>query len=116
VLDKLLANKPHERYQTAGEAAEALQALVKPKKSTAPPPSKKPAEEEHAHQAPPPAPVAPQPPPPPVIVTVRPEYPRWFAPLANLAEQKPTAALAALIAGAVVPLVVGFVLGWLLKR
>ena len=31
VLDKLLAHKPHERYATAAEAAEALQSLIRPK-------------------------------------------------------------------------------------
>src|SRR5258708_13994341 len=33
VLAKLLATKPQDRYQTAGEAAEALQNLVRPRNS-----------------------------------------------------------------------------------
>ena len=35
VLDKLLATKPQDRFQTGGEAAEALQGLVKSKKAIA---------------------------------------------------------------------------------
>ncbi len=31
VLDKLLAHKPHERFATAAEAADALQSLIRPK-------------------------------------------------------------------------------------
>ena len=82
VLDKLLANKPQDRYQNANEAAEALQALVRPKKppgtpaaSAAVAPAKKaaaepPVEPKISEPAPPP--------PPPVIVTVQPTYPNWF--------------------------------------
>ena len=36
VLDKLLAHKPHERYATAAEAAEALQSLIRPKNQVEP--------------------------------------------------------------------------------
>ena len=45
VLDKLLAHKPHERYATAAEAAEALQSLIRPRTkashqpSVSPPPA-----------------------------------------------------------------------------
>ena len=37
VLDKMLAHKPHERYATAAEAAEALQSLIRPKAKAADP-------------------------------------------------------------------------------
>jgi eukaryotic-like serine/threonine-protein kinase len=89
VMDRLLASKPHDRFQTGAEAAEALHALVR-RKSHA---RKKDAGE---HAPAPPAPAAPLPPPPPEVVTVRPEYPRWFRPLADLAERSPAGALAAL--------------------
>jgi serine/threonine protein kinase len=115
VLDKLLANKPQDRYQTAGEAAEALQSLVKPRKSAnaagaAHPPKKSveaPARPEPIER---PAPQA-----PPVIVTVRPNYPAWFRPMASLVEKKPTTALMAIVAGLALALGVGFGLGWFLK-
>jgi serine/threonine-protein kinase len=110
VLDKLLANKPHERFQSAAEAAEALNALIRPKKQAAPAQSpKKPAPE----PAPEPRPV--EPPPPPVIVKVQPEYPGWFRPLAGMAERNPASALTTMIVGLGAAMAAGFALGWLLK-
>ncbi len=120
VLDKLLANKPQDRYQTAAEAAEALQALIRPRKPAPAAPAKKPAPDAQpepavrVEAAEPPAGSA-SPPPPPVIVTVRPAYPRWFRPLADLAERRPGAALVALAAGLGVSMLVGLALGWFLK-
>jgi serine/threonine protein kinase len=118
VLDKLLANKPHDRYQTAGEAAEALQALVRPKKQVSVAVSAAPAKKP-AHEAPP-APSSPSdypsPPPPPVVVTVRPTYPAWFRPLAGLAEKKPVLALVTMITGFALTLAVGVGIGWLLSK
>jgi eukaryotic-like serine/threonine-protein kinase len=109
VLDKLLANKPHERYQTADEAADALNALIRPKKPASPAQQvRKPAPPEPA-----PAPKPVEPPPPPVIV--QPEYPGWFRPLANLAERRPTSALLTMIGGLGLAITVGFALGWLLR-
>ena len=117
VLDKLLANKPQDRYQTAGEAAEALQGLVRPKKSTNAQPAtnlpKKPAADPHPQEARPPDIPASQ--PPPVVVTVRPTYPGWFQPLADLAERKPAAALGAIVGALIFAVAAGFGLGWLLK-
>jgi eukaryotic-like serine/threonine-protein kinase len=120
VLDKLLATKPQDRYQTAGEAADALSALVKPKKSpatgtaapAAPPVAKKPPTEPSAE---PRQPEVPSPPPPPVIVTVRPKYPAWFLPLANLAEKNPTAALLVLTTGFLIGGLIGAAIGWFAK-
>jgi eukaryotic-like serine/threonine-protein kinase len=109
VLDKLLANKPHERYQTADEAADALNALIRPKKPASPAQQgRKPAPPEPA-----PAPKPVEPPPPPVIV--QPEYPGWFRPLANLAERRPTSALLTMIGGLGLAITVGFALGWFLR-
>ncbi len=81
VLDKLLAHKPQERFQSAAEAAEALQSLIRPKvRATAAPRLEKKSED-----APAPLPV---PPPEPIIIRVAPDYPRWFRPIARLAAKK----------------------------
>lgn len=120
VLDKLLANKPQDRYQTAGEAAEALQALVRPRRpaniSTAAASApghvaeKKPASEAPTEVM---TPSLPRQLPPPVVVTVRPAYPGWFRPMAHLAESRPGLALAATLGGLVLALASGLGLGWL---
>ena len=118
VLDRLLANKPQDRYQTAGEAAEALQSLVRPKKSAhpanLPAPPKKPTVEPGGQESPRGSDM-PVPPPPPVVVTVRPTYPGWFLPLAALAEQTPALALGAIIGALAAAITLGFGLGWYLK-
>ncbi len=107
VLDKLLAHKPQERFQSAAEAAEALQALTRPRiKST-----QRPSPKEPVPQVSDPTAVAP---PAPVMVMVRPEYPGWFQPLAALAEEKPAAALSAIMMLAVALFAAGFGLALLL--
>ena len=92
IIDQLLANKPHERFEDAGKAAEALQALVRPKSkpnSSTSIPTKsgtgtdaQPATVTIKEQ---------------VIVQIEPEYPGWFRPLASLAETKPLALLVGLL-------------------
>jgi serine/threonine-protein kinase len=106
VMDCLMAHKPQDRYQTAAEAAEALQALSGRKKSSAARPAKAP----NGDTA---APIVPAAPPhEPQIVTVAPEYPGWFRGMAALAERSPAGALAA-----VVVLVLGaFALGFVAAR
>jgi eukaryotic-like serine/threonine-protein kinase len=119
VVDKLLANKPQDRFQTAGAAAEALQGLLRPKVKPSPSPSPvKPspapapsAAEPALPAAPPPAP----PPPPPVVRTVRPQYPRWFEPLSTLAERRPAGALAVILGALTAAFAAGFGLSWLLR-
>ncbi|WP_435018921.1 serine/threonine-protein kinase [Tundrisphaera sp. TA3] len=108
VLDKMLANKPAERFQTAGAAAEALQALIRPRKS--PSTRSKPAE---APTPPPPPPADAPAPPEPVVV--RPNYPGWFAPLAAMAEDRPGLALATLLGGAIACFGLGLGVGMLLN-
>ena len=145
VLDRLLAHKPHERYPTAGDAADALQSLLKPRTRPAPvaqvagPPAAAPAGAPAAPAVTPaaapavspansapiapladfkPAPVPrPQSAPAdgPMVVKVRPQYPRWFEPVARLAECRPQAALAGAIAAATAVFAAGLVLGLLLK-
>jgi len=86
VMDKLLANKPQDRYQTGDEAAEALNGLLRKvaRKVVT-----------YSEAAPSRVAAAPAAPPEPIIVTVPPDYPRWFAPMAELAEHKPRVALGA---------------------
>ena len=86
VLDKLLAHKPHERYATAAEAADALQSLIRPRTKAShqplvpPPPRKTTSQARVDSKMPPepkPAPNGP-PPPSPSIVKVSPSYPSWL--------------------------------------
>jgi eukaryotic-like serine/threonine-protein kinase len=102
VLDKLLANKPSERFATAAEAAEALQALIRPKgraasarSQTAPGGSEgKGADLSSPAEG---APAGASPLPERVMVEVKPNYPRWFQPLAGYVERKPKQAIGAAI-------------------
>ncbi len=106
VLDKMMAHKPHERFASAAEVAEALQNLIRPRpkslgtETAAPgggggkaasragpvdgPPAAPSMASEASHA-------------PPTMVEVRPDYPSWFAPLAQLAESRPGGVLAILI-------------------
>lgn len=117
VLDRLLANKPADRFQSAEETAEALQAVNRPKPRAA-----------AVRVEPKPTPVAPGPAPvevkPAPAVSVPapsrpekkpPQYPRWFRPLASLAERKPALALCVLLALAAVPFGAGILVGRLLE-
>jgi serine/threonine-protein kinase len=89
-LDKLLAAKPQDRFQTATEAAEAFQELLKPR-------SRPSSSQSHSASTAKPAAAAPQAPPPErVVVKVSPKYPPWFRPFAKLAEERPSVALATL--------------------
>jgi serine/threonine-protein kinase len=143
IIDKLLAHKPEDRFQKAEDAAEALQALLRPRSRPA-------ASGDAAHRKPPPpvvgtasveaipvpraavsvaAPAAPAPAAPapvvpaPVVpspadaagVPVAPEYPRWFRPLASLAERKPRVALMAMLGALAAAMGGGFGLAWLLR-
>ncbi len=101
VIDKLLASKPQDRYQSATEAATALQSLLKPKSKGAAVSPRVP--------APAPAPL-----PEKVAEKIVPEYPKWFRPLANLAATKPAVAATVLIALLTVTFGLGFLMGWTL--
>jgi serine/threonine protein kinase len=118
VLDKLLAHKPHERYATAAEAAEALQGLIRPKaKSGASAPSTAPANRPTAQPAASEAKVASEAkapssePPPAKILKIQPIYPVWFDPLARFAEKRPIAALWCAIGALVLTLSAGVGIG-----
>jgi serine/threonine protein kinase len=95
VLDKMMASKPQDRYQTGQETADALGSLIRPRRSNAS------------------APARPEPAPPaPVAVaganSPPPSYPGWFRPLAELVETRPTLALVGLIGTMLVFAGIGF--------
>ena len=106
VLDKLLANKPADRYQTGTEAADALQSLIRPRRSPTP---------RRAEPGPRVEVVEPQP------ATTEPSayrtaaLPRWFQPLVASVERRPKTTLGVAIAAFVACLVLGFGLGWWFK-
>ena len=109
----MLASRPHDRYQTAEEAAEALAGLSSRKSAKGLDGARK--------AAPAIAPVEPvpaPPPPEPEYVEVRPEYPGWFRPLAELSERTSLGAFAilAVIGGClfVLGLFVGMLNLWIL--
>ncbi len=116
ILDKLLAPRPEDRFQKAEDAAEALQALLRPRGRAAtapkpveavvatPPPKVEPAPSRAAESS--------SPQPPSVDATpglrlnladsgarpkAKPAFPTWFQPLATLAERRPRAALATVV-------------------
>ncbi|HEU5115972.1 MAG TPA: serine/threonine-protein kinase [Isosphaeraceae bacterium] len=99
VMDRLLANKPRDRYQTAEEAAEALERLLpgranlgRPAARATEPSPAEPAEHKVVE----------------VEVEVEPDFPAWFRPLAELAENSPLGAAIALLLGALVFFGLGF--------
>jgi len=119
VLDKLMAHKPHERYATADEAADALQSLIRGKSrgnaaavafprapAPSPPSEVKPAPETRT------PPAAPQ---GPMVVKIRPHYPRWFEPVARMVEHRPRGALATMILALGLTFGAGVLLGWLVR-
>jgi serine/threonine-protein kinase len=124
VLDKMMANKPQDRYATAEEAADALRACI----GLPPIPHRKPGESRvdlspltlaasglaHMPVANAVIPTAPQVVEREVEVEVGPDYPGWFVPLAELAESNPAAALVTVVSLALLCGVAGFLAGWLL--
>jgi hypothetical protein len=111
-MDRLLASKPHERYQTAEEAAESLAGLSH---------RKSPREKDSPRKtavAPPPVERAPAPPPPepePEYIEVRPEYAAWFRPLAELAERSSAGAFIVLLVVGVCIFILGLFAGILVR-
>jgi eukaryotic-like serine/threonine-protein kinase len=107
VMDILLANRPSDRYQTAGEAAEALRKLAG-KAASAKAGSTKPKQGSGTTQ--------------PVVkivekeIEVRPDYPAWFAPWAHRAEISPGSLMGILVAFGLVWGLLFFALGFLVGR
>jgi serine/threonine protein kinase len=118
VLDRMMAARPQDRYQTGTEAAEALQALVRPKgaprksaiasRPASSPAMKTPVDGNHAA-------VVAAAPPPPQVVEVRPAFPKWFAPLASLAENAPAGALVTVLGFLLAAYGAGFVTALLFR-
>jgi serine/threonine-protein kinase len=122
VIDKLLASKPHERFATAADAADALQGLLKPKPRSVTLVPKSPASTGGASQSAVAKPAAarepkPQPAekPSPSVVAARPKYPRWFEPAARFAERRPRAALVSVLVALAFTFGAGLLLGSLLR-
>jgi serine/threonine protein kinase len=118
VLDKMLAHKPHERYATAAQAADALQSLIRPK-AKALTPAQQLAAQINLSASPAPAESKPAPDPKvgqgPTFIKVRPNYPRWFASAAEFVERKPRTALASVIVTLAVTFAAGIGLGMVIK-
>jgi serine/threonine-protein kinase len=112
VIDKLMAHKPGDRFATAAEAAEALQALIKPKTRPKSPASESAtaSQAKGTSQAQEARPVS-EPSPTPATVAPAPSFPPWFAPLARFAQNYPRGALATLSLTVLATFVFGFALG-----
>jgi serine/threonine protein kinase len=110
VIDKLLAQKPRDRFQTGEEAADALSALLRTRSRS----SSSSSSRETLKPAEPPATPPPPAPVEPAGVRVASEYPPWFRPLAELAERQPRLALLAVIGALASAMVCGFGLARLL--
>jgi serine/threonine-protein kinase len=121
VLDKMMAHKPHERFAGAAELADALQNLIRPRPKSVGPAAPAAVGGASARPAPVETPLPAEamatavPPPPPTIVKVQPKYPRWFAPLARLAEARPAATLALALAAVSLTFGAGLLLGLALR-
>ena len=107
-LDKLLANKPEDRYQTAEEAAEAFQAIVKKRTPRAAPQQPSASVDGNRNAAPVVVVDAPR------ISEPAPTYPGWFLPLASLAERSPNLALLAVAGASATIFGLGALAGWFL--
>ncbi len=124
VLDKMMAHKPHERFASAAEVADALENLIRPRPRTlgrdspaSPSPDAGTAsragslEAVGTAQAPASSAAA----VPPRIVNVQPTYPGWFAPMARFAERRPGGALAVILLTISLAFGSGLLLGLVLK-
>ncbi|WP_337174372.1 serine/threonine-protein kinase [Paludisphaera sp.] len=105
VLDKLMALRPQDRFASAEEASEALQALIRPRPRKPSPPPPPPAEPPQQATRNPSAPA----------LQPLPEYPRWFAPLAATAAVRPGLLLTATLAAFALAFAAGAAVGYLAK-
>jgi serine/threonine-protein kinase len=130
VVDRLLAAKPADRFQTADELAKAVQAMLRPRTGAKRPPtapSPSPAEPEASQGAPsgpPEVPTSTEVPSTGAGSTTpqgvaqldqSPEYPFWFRPLASLAEHSPAGALAVVALSLASIFAAGFALARILE-
>lgn len=114
VMEKLLANKPADRYQTGNEAADALAMLSGKSGVSASVASRGPKETlgpgANSISAPAPAAQAPGP-----VRVVTPKYPGWFKGLAKLASRSGGGALLIVLLALLAMFGAGFGLAWALK-
>jgi serine/threonine-protein kinase len=126
VLDKMMAIKPHDRFASAREAAEAMQGVLRPRSRPAPafrsPSSSRESPPLPDVDNPLELPVIPLPAAPRAVVALDgsaqssdPAYPRWFTPLARAVVLSPTGVLLGLIAGLALVFGAGIGLGYMLK-
>ncbi len=105
LLDRLMATRPQDRFQTGDEAAEAFEALSrKPRRAPAPTPDR------------PSAPLAPESVEEDEDESLAYEtgWPWWFATAAEWAEHSPGVLLALLIGGILATFGLGVLVGWLI--
>jgi serine/threonine-protein kinase len=127
VIEKLMAPKPPDRYASALEASEALQNLLRPRGRSSLPPSARASSSPSPAAAPFKGSVStsaqlesmPATPPvdsarPLVPLSVR-NYPRWFEPIAEFVEHRPTGAILSLVAIVALVFGAGLGLGYFLK-
>lgn len=106
VIETLMAHKPQDRYSNANEAAEALQAVLRPKvRASQPPEIRESSKEQGRDPSGPNQPLA-------LAAPVLPVYPAWFRGIARLAEQRPILTLCLGLA----TLLGSFALGFLAAR
>jgi serine/threonine-protein kinase len=118
LLDKMMAHKPHERFSSATELAEALQNVVRPRpRSGGPSTARPPAVEVGSTTQPGPGESSGATPSvtaaPPAAVPVLPQYPGWFAPMARFVEKSPGWALATTLLGLSLTFGAGLLMGLL---
>ncbi len=113
VLDRLMAHKPQDRYATAGEAAEALQSLLRPRVKAPAAGGNAVSRSESSRVTSPTMTTSPAA-EPKAVAAKSPTYPSWFRPMADLAERKPKTALAAMLIALGAVFGCGFVLARLL--
>jgi serine/threonine-protein kinase len=123
VIDKMMAYKPQDRYQSALEAADALQGLIRPrtrKPSAAPAPTPPPApspptQEPESAMIVAAAQVQAAGPPLPLVAAVPVVHPKWFAPIASLAARRPAVLIAVALAILFMTFAIGAGVGYAFK-
>jgi serine/threonine-protein kinase len=115
IIDRLLSNQPQDRFQKAEEAGEALQGLLRHRSRSA-------SSGDAGHRKPGAAapaksnePAIPLSLAAPAHTNAAPSYPRWFEPLALLAERRPRVALLTIVAALLAAMGCGFGLAWLFR-
>ncbi|MGE3819857.1 MAG: serine/threonine protein kinase, partial [Isosphaeraceae bacterium] len=107
VIETMMAHKPQDRYPTADAAADALQALLKPKVRSS---SQERRDRTRDQEGTPADEANPVPAP---LTAPPPAYPRWLLGFASLAERRPTIALTCLLGALLGSFALGFLVAWM---